>query len=144
MEEVHDTGNGEGVSLFEEALLVSEAQEPSGEQCTKHAAAIRKQSSAAMASTVRKRAATQASQASLVAQRVKCRPATWETWVPSLGREDPLEKETATHSSILAWRIPWKEEPGGLLHFHFHPVITGPFFQAGSVQFSCSVVSDSL
>ena len=37
-----------------------------------------------------------------------------ETWVRSLGREDPLEKEMATHSSILAWRIPWTEEPGGL------------------------------
>ena len=37
-----------------------------------------------------------------------------ETWVQSLGREDPLEKEMATHSSILAWRIPWTEEPGGL------------------------------
>ena len=38
----------------------------------------------------------------------------WETQVQSLGREDPLEKEMATHSSILAWRIPWTEEPGGL------------------------------
>ena len=38
----------------------------------------------------------------------------WETWVRSLGREDPLEKEMATHSCILAWRIPWTEEPGGL------------------------------
>ena len=38
----------------------------------------------------------------------------WETWVQSLGWEDPLEKGTATYSSILAWRIPWKEEPGGL------------------------------
>ena len=38
----------------------------------------------------------------------------WETWVQSLGGEDPLEKEMATHSSILAWRIPWTEEPGGL------------------------------
>ena len=37
-----------------------------------------------------------------------------ETWVRSLGQEDPLEKETATHSSILAWRIPWTEKPGGL------------------------------
>ena len=37
-----------------------------------------------------------------------------ETWVPSLGWEDPLEKEMTTHSSILAWRIPWTEEPGGL------------------------------
>ena len=52
--------------------------------------------------------------ASLVAQRLKCLPAMWETWVRSLGREDPLEKEMATHSSILAWRIPWMEEPGGL------------------------------
>ena len=41
-------------------------------------------------------------------------PAKWETGVRSLGREDPLEKEMATHSSILAWRIPWTEEPGGL------------------------------
>ena len=37
-----------------------------------------------------------------------------ETWVQSLGREDPLEKRQATHSSILAWKIPWTEEPGGL------------------------------
>ena len=41
-------------------------------------------------------------------------PAMWETWVRSLGWEDPLEKEMATHSSTLAWRIPWTEEPGGL------------------------------
>ena len=41
-------------------------------------------------------------------------PAMRETWVQSLGWEDPLEKEMATHSSILAWRIPWTEEPGGL------------------------------
>ena len=66
-------------------------------------------------------------------QRLKCLPAVWETWVRSLGREDPLEKEIATHSSILPWRIPWTEELGGLqstgrkeldtieqLHFHFH------------------------
>ena len=52
--------------------------------------------------------------ASLVAQRLKRLPATRETWVRSLGREDPLEKEMAIHSSILAWRIPWMEEPGGL------------------------------
>ena len=50
----------------------------------------------------------------LVAQRLKHLPAMWETWVQSLGREDPLEKEMATHSSILAWRTPWTEEPGGL------------------------------
>ena len=51
---------------------------------------------------------------SLVAQLVKNPPAMWETWVQSLGWEDPLEKGTATHSSILAWRISWIEEPGGL------------------------------
>ena len=45
---------------------------------------------------------------------VKDLPAVWETWVPSLGQEDPLEKGMATHSSILAWRIPWTEGPGGL------------------------------
>ena len=53
-------------------------------------------------------------QASLVAQRLKRLPAVPETWVRSLGQDDPLEKEMATHSSILAWRIPWTEEPGGL------------------------------
>ena len=51
--------------------------------------------------------------ASLVAQRLKCLPAMRETWVRSLGGEDPLEKEMATHSSILAWRIPWTEELAG-------------------------------
>ena len=50
----------------------------------------------------------------LVAQRLKRLPARWETWIQSLGREDPLEKEMATHSSILAWKIPWMEEPGRL------------------------------
>ena len=52
--------------------------------------------------------------ASLVAQLVKNPPATQETWVQSLGWEDPLEKEMATHSNILTWRIPWTEEPGRL------------------------------
>ena len=52
--------------------------------------------------------------ASLVAQAVKNPPAVQETRLPSLGREDPLEKEMATPSSTLAWRIPWMEEPGGL------------------------------
>ena len=47
-------------------------------------------------------------------QRLKRLPAMWETWVRSLGQEDPLEKEMATHSSILAWTIPWTEELGGL------------------------------
>ena len=52
--------------------------------------------------------------ASLVVQTVKNLPAMQETWVRSLGREDPLEKGMATHSSTLAWKIPWTEEPGGL------------------------------
>ena len=51
---------------------------------------------------------------SLVAQLVKSLPAMRETWVLSLGQEDPLEKGMATYSSILAWRIPWIEEPSGL------------------------------
>ena len=51
---------------------------------------------------------------SLVAQMVKNLPAVQETWVRSLGWEDSLEKGTAPHSSILAWRIPWTEEPGRL------------------------------
>ena len=62
-----------------------------------------------------------------VAQLVKNLPATWETWVWSLGWEDPLEKGKATHSSILAWRIPWTMESSGvsksrtqLSNFHFH------------------------
>ena len=52
--------------------------------------------------------------ASLVVQMVKSLPAMQETGVQSLGQEDPLEEEMATHSYILAWRIPWREEPGGL------------------------------
>ena len=52
--------------------------------------------------------------ASLVAQMVKKLPAKQENQLQSLGQEDPLEKRMAIHASILAWRIPWKEEPGGL------------------------------
>ena len=72
-----------------------------------------------------------------MAQTVKCLPTMWETQVLSLGREDPLEKEMATHSSTLAWKIPWMEESGRLqsmgckesdttkrLHFHFISIIT--------------------
>ena len=66
-----------------------------------------------------------------MAQTVKNPPAMWETWVQFLGWEDPLEKGMVTHSSILVWRIPWTEEPGGLQSmgsqsqtklsdFHFH------------------------
>ena len=50
---------------------------------------------------------------SLVAQTVKNLPVMWKTWVQSLGQEDPLEKAMATHSRILAWKIPWTEKPGG-------------------------------
>ena len=53
---------------------------------------------------------------------VKGLPVMWETWVGSLGREDPLDKEMATHSSILAWRIPATGEPGGLLSMGSHRV----------------------
>ena len=60
--------------------------------------------------------------ASLVAQRVKRLPAMRETWVRFLGREDPLEKEMATHSRTLAWRIPWTEEPGRLQSTGSHTV----------------------
>ena len=54
------------------------------------------------------------SEASLVAQMVNNLPAVQETWVQSLGWEDTLEKEKASHFSILAWKISWTEEPGGL------------------------------
>ena len=72
---------------------------------------------------------------SLAAQTGKRLPTMQETWVRSLGREDPLAKEMATHSSTLAWKIPWKEEPGRLhsmelqrvsteqLHFHFQDAL---------------------
>ena len=53
-------------------------------------------------------------QTSLVAQMVKHQPKMRETWVQFLGQEDPLEKEMATHSSILAWKTPWTEEPAEL------------------------------
>ena len=56
---------------------------------------------------------------SLIAQLVKNLPAMWETWVRSLGREDPLEKGKATYSSILAWRILWSQSLTQLRDFHF-------------------------
>ena len=64
----------------------------------------------------------QYSWASLVAQTVKNMPAKWETWLQSLGWEDPLEEGMATHSSILAWEIPWTEDPGGLDSMGSHRV----------------------
>ena len=57
-----------------------------------------------------------------MAQIVKCLPTMWETWVQSLGREDLLEKEMATHSSVLAQKIPWTEEPGRLQSMGSHSV----------------------
>ena len=66
------------------------------------------------AKTVSERLKTNKTFASLVAQMVKHLPAMRETWVRPLGWEDPLEKEMANHSSILAWRIPWTEDPGRL------------------------------
>ena len=71
----------------------------------------------------------QYSQASLMPQLVKNLPAMQETWIQSLGWEDPLEKEKPTHSSILAWRIPWTtyivhgvaKSQTRLSNFHFHP-----------------------
>ena len=60
--------------------------------------------------------------ASLVTQTVKNLPTMWETWLRSLGQEDPLEKAMATHSSILVWRIPGTEEPGGLQSMGLHRV----------------------
>ena len=57
---------------------------------------------------------TEATQHALVAQMVKKMPAMWETWVRSLGWEDPLEKGMATYSGILGWEIPWTEDPGRL------------------------------
>ena len=50
-----------------------------------------------------------------MAQQVRNLPSMQKTWVRSLSQEDPLKEEMATHSSILAWKIPWTEEPGGLL-----------------------------
>ena len=61
-----------------------------------------------------RRAYNLSSRASQLAQMVNCPPAVRETQVGSLGWEDPLEKEMATHSSTLAWKIPWTEDPGGL------------------------------
>ena len=60
--------------------------------------------------------------ASLVAQMAKNPPAMWEIWVQSLGWEDPLKEGMATHSSILAWRVPWIQAPGGLQSTRLHGV----------------------
>ena len=64
-----------------------------------------------------------------MAQVVKNLPVMWETWLQSLGLEDPLEKEMATHSGILAWRIPWTEEPGGLYSPWGHKELDTTYYQ---------------
>ena len=82
-------------------------------------------------------------------QTVKCLPTVLETWVRALGWEDPLEKEMETHSSTLAWKIPWTEEPGRLqsmgsqesdtterLHFHFSLSCIGEGY-GNPLQCSC-------
>ena len=78
---------------------------------------------------------------SLVALMVKNLPAMQETWVWSLGQEDPLEKEMATYSSILVWRIPWTEEPGRLLSMGSQRVgrdrATNPFTLDVKCPISC-------
>ena len=73
-----------------------------------------------------------------MAQTVKCLPAVQETWVRSLGWEDPLEKEMATHSSGLAWKIPWTEEPGRLQSMGSQRV--GHFPSLHRVPFSSSLL----
>ena len=92
---------------------------------------------------------------------VKNSSAMQETWVGSLGLEDPLEEEMATHFSILAWRIPWTDKPGGLQSMglqgsdwaSYSPALAGRFFTASATWEACyylwdresrSVVSDSL
>ena len=57
-----------------------------------------------------------------MAQMVKIPPAMWESWVGTLGWGDPLEKEMTTHSGILAWKLPWTEDPGGLQSRGSHKV----------------------
>ena len=74
--------------------------------------------------------------ASLVAQMVKRLPAIWETWVWSLGREDPLEKGIATHSSILAWTIPWMEEPIILKASHTAYLEYAPLLSCANIPLS--------
>ena len=72
---------------------------------------------------------------SLVAQMVKNLPAMWEIWVRFLGWEDPLEKEMATHSSTLAWKIPWTEEPGRL---HIVHGVSKSWIRLSDFTFYCS------
>ena len=85
-----------------------------------------------------------------MAQKVKHLPVLWETQVLSWGREDPLEKEVATHSSTLAWKIPWMEEPGKLqcikLQSRTRPsnFIASPFSFGAFLIAHCSLVKNPL
>ena len=78
-----------------------------------------------------------------MAQTVKRLPTMQETWVQSLGQDDPLEKEMAIHSSSLAWKIPWTEEPGGLQSMGFRSTAMD-LQESKSESFSYLVMSDSL
>ena len=84
---------------------------------------------------------------SLVSQTVNNLPAMWETLVWPLGREDPLQKEIITHFSILAWRIPWREELGGLQSMGSqrvgHDWATNPFFSFIVMYISAYLVTQS-
>ena len=77
-------------------------------------------------------------------QPVKHLPTVWETWVQSLGQEDPLEKEMATHSSISAWRIPWTEEPGRLSSMGFAKSRTRLSDLKVKVSQSCPTLCDPM
>ena len=85
-------------------------------------------------------------EASLVAQLIKNPPAMQETWVRSLDWEDPLEGEMATHSSILAWEIPWTEEPGGLQSWGHKDLDTAEHVHTHSVPgaWLCTLLGPSI
>ena len=106
-----------GFSLFEEALLVSEAQGLNVEWYTKAEAAIHEWTSEGIFSSLKAHNLKVHMLGDLgfpSASAVKNLPSMQETWVQSLGREDPLKEVMAAHASILAWRISWTDEPGGL------------------------------
>ena len=106
-----------GFSVSEEALFVFEAKDSNVEWYTKVTAAIQNAVQCHRAIyDKRKRATTQTLgfPGGTVGKEPACQCRRHETWVPSLGQEDPPEEGMATHSSVVAWRIPWTEEPGGL------------------------------
>ena len=78
-----------------------------------------------------------------MAQMIKSLPTTQEAQVQSLGLEDPLEKEMVTHSSVLAWRIPWTEEPGGLQSTGFQTVRHNLAHMHRAVSFGCAAETNT-